>query len=222
MGCAFCHNPDTWQQGEKQISVDEVLADMERYRPFYENSGGGLTVSGGEPLQQAAFVAALFAAARQAGFSTVLDTSGCGTRQDWDAVLPVSDIVQFSLKAMRPETHRRLTRADAASLRRNLSYAAAHPVRLIIRFVIIPGLTDSEAEINELAALVADLPAETSVEFLPYHAMGREKWRQLGLAYELEGVPEAGAADMERVKAYWQAARRPLTVQTVSGDDEDT
>ncbi|EGO63379.1 pyruvate formate-lyase-activating protein [Acetonema longum] len=202
MGCTFCHNPDTWQTGDKQITVDEVLADMERYRPFYENSGGGLTVSGGEPLQQAAFVAALFAAVRQAGFSTVLDTSGCGTQQDWDAVLPVTDIVQFSLKAVNPATHRRLTRTDGAAIRKNFAYVASQPVRLVIRFVVIPGLTDTREEIEALGRLLQELPASVGVEFLPYHALGKEKWRRLGLPYVLEAVREADAADIERVKAY--------------------
>lgn len=199
LGCAFCHNPDTWKRGERTMSVDEVLADYARYRPFYDASNGGLTVSGGEPMEQAAFVSALFQACRRQGIHTTLDTSGHWPAGAAEAVLPYADAVLFSLKGAREETFRSLTRrGDYPATVRHLKQAAL-AAEVTLRFVVIPGLTDGEAESEALASLALSLPRPVAVHLLPYHTMGVEKWRALGLAYALEGVPPASAALVSQV-----------------------
>jgi len=199
LGCAFCHNPDTWKRGGREMSVAEVLADYQRYRPFYDASNGGITVSGGEPMEQAAFVGALFAACQAAGIHTTLDTSGNWTAGAAQAVLPYTDAVLFSLKGAREETYRSLTKGGdyQATLLHLKEAVLASDVTL--RFVVIPGLTDGEVESEMLAKIVLALPRPVAVQLLPYHTMGVEKWRILGMDYPLEGILPASKEIVSQV-----------------------
>lgn len=199
LGCRFCHNPDTWVSGDKTISVAEILADYEQYRCFYQASGGGITVSGGEPLLQAGFVAALFAACRERAIPTVLDTSGYAGLSDLELVLPHTDMALFSVKAVDPAKHRFLTCGDNAGIIANLRYAAVK-TQVVVRYVVIPGVNDTRKDILALGRLVLSLASEVPVELLAYHTLGREKWRKLGLRYDLEAVGEAAQSDLEQVK----------------------
>lgn len=210
LGCSFCHNPDTWQRGEKTITVDEVLADIDRYRSYYQSSGGGLTVSGGEPLLQPGFVAALFKAAQAAGLHTLLDTSGHCPPENLAAVLTHTDIVQFGLKAASPQLHQRLTGTDHRLILTNLHYTALQAVGLIVRYVLIPGLTDTPEELGLLAGIITALPNQPTVELLPYHTMGCEKWEQLGRPYALAGIRSATDQQTEQTAGYLRS--KGLTV----------
>lgn len=201
VGCIFCHNPDTWYKGDKLITVDEVLKDLENYRPFYEKSGGGLTVSGGEPLRQADFVVKLFTEAQKRGFTTVLDTSGYSNKETLDKVLPVTDIVQISLKAVTVDVHKKLTRVANSIILDNIKYIAGK-VNVILRYVVIPGITDTKEEMKAFAKFLKELPDTVKLELLPYHTMGKEKWDKLGLEYKLDGVKDATQEDVNKVKSY--------------------
>lgn len=207
LGCAFCHNPDTWSCGEKTITPAEVLQEVESYRNFYEPSGGGLTISGGEPLLQPDFVAAVFKLCRAAGIHTALDTAGYCPSEAILKVLPYTDHVLFSLKAVTEKLHQQLTLAAThEEILRNLRYIASRkPVTL--RYVIVPGLTDAAAEIGQLIALLKSLDSiDLQVDLLPYHLLGVYKWQELGWEYKLAGVPAATAEDVARVKEKLQAA----------------
>ncbi len=210
LGCSFCHNPDTWQRGQKTITVGEVLADIDRYRSYYQSSGGGLTVSGGEPLLQPGFVAALFKAAQAAGLHTLLDTSGHCPPENLAAVLTHTDMVQFGLKAASPRLHHRLTGTDHRLILANLHYTSLQSSRLVVRYVLIPGLTDTPEELGLLAGIITALPNQPTVELLPYHTMGCEKWEQLNRPYALTGIPSATDQETERATGYLHS--RGLTV----------
>lgn len=196
--CAFCHNPDTWSLAGKTIEVEDVLTDVKRYRRFYEASGGGLTLSGGEPLLQPEFAAALFAGCQEAGIHTLLDTAGYVPTAAFAAVLPFTDSVSFCVKAARSAVHRQLTGVDNALIVDNLRFAAARRP-LVVRYVIVPGVNDAEADIEALGELVNSLPEKVAVELLPYHTLGRHKWENLGLPYAFGSVPPASPADVARV-----------------------
>jgi pyruvate formate lyase activating enzyme len=204
LGCRFCHNPDTWEPGGQVISVEEVLADYQKYRVYYEASGGGLTVSGGEPLLQPGFVAGLFAACRREGIHTTLDTAGFAPRAAIEAVLPYTDAVLFGLKAADGFVHRHLTGKTNKDIIGNLEYAVGFGVPLTLRYIIIPGMTDRPEELKQLAELIARLPGKVPVELLPYHILGRGKWECLGRVYPLADTRQADANDLERAK-YWLA-----------------
>ena len=189
MGCAFCHNPDTWAKGEQTITAAEVLQEMEEYRNFYESSGGGLTVSGGEPLLQPDFLAELLAGAGQAGFQTAIDTCGLASKEAIMQVLPHVDRVLFSLKGSTEASYQALTKAKLSVIRENLLLIARRkPVTL--RYVLIPGYTAGKESLSALIRLVHSLPETVEVEILPYHTMGIAKWEALGWDYPLNGVPE--------------------------------
>lgn len=188
LGCAFCHNPDTWRENAgTAMTVDEILARFERNRPFYGK--GGLTVSGGEPLLQAAFVQALFTACRRHGVHTALDTAGYAPTEALEGVLPVTDLVLFSLKATHPLRHQRLTKRDNQLILDNLRRAAAVAPVLVIRWVVIPGENDSFDELNRLAELLYSLARPLTVELLAYHTMALGKWEALKMPYQLSRVP---------------------------------
>jgi len=189
MGCAFCHNPDTWAKGEQTITAAEVLQEMEEYRNFYESSGGGLTVSGGEPLMQPEFLAALLAGAKQKGFHTAIDTCGLATKEAIMQVLPYVDRVLFSLKGSTKVSYQALTKEKLSVVRDNLLLISRRkPVTL--RYVLLPGYTAGKESLAELIRLVHSLSGDIEVEVLPYHTMGIAKWEALGWDYPLKDVPE--------------------------------
>ena len=189
MGCAFCHNPDTWAKGEQVITAAEVLQEMEEYRNFYESSGGGLTVSGGEPLLQPDFLAGLLAGARQAGFQTAIDTCGLAAKEAIMQVLPHVDRVLFSLKGSTEASYQVLTKAKLSKVRENL-LLIAHRKPITLRYVLIPGYTTGKESLAALIRLMRSLSGDIELEVLPYHTMGIAKWEALGWDYPLKDVPE--------------------------------
>lgn len=202
LGCRFCHNPDTWARGEKTITIDQVLSDYSKYRSYYDASGGGITVSGGEPLLQAAFVAELFAVCRRQGIHTTLDTAGFADKSSIDLVLPHIDAVLFGLKTAVNSTHQYLTTSSAEPVLQSLRHIAAAPVDLLLRYILIPGINNSADELLAVVQLLQSLPRPIAVDLLPYHVMGADKWARLGMAYELTGIPPASAADLGEAKAF--------------------
>ena len=204
MGCAFCHNPDTWAKGQQLITAEEVLQEAEDYRQFYDSSGGGITISGGEPLLQPGFVADLLAKAKAQGWHTVIDTCGLASKEAVMQVLPYVDRVLFSLKGSTEAGYHALTKAKRKDILANLRLIAARkPVTL--RYVLIPGYTDGKDSLAALISIVHALPQEVEVEVLPYHTMGIVKWDELGWDYTLRDVPEPAKSD---VAAFRQALRQ--------------
>lgn len=175
------------------------MADVEQYRSFYESSGGGITVSGGEPLLQPAFVAALFAACHKAKIHTTVDTAGFYRQEVLDAVLEHTDHVLFSLKAVDTKIHQYLTKADNMQILENLQYIAKRkPISL--RYVVVPGINDTEEEILALTALLKKIGGEVKVELLGYHTMGVYKWKELGMEYKLSDLKTASKEDVQKVR----------------------
>ena len=167
----------------ERMSVHQVLAVVERDLPFYRNSGGGMTVSGGEPLAQAAFTRHLLAQARRRGIGSVLDTSGCGRTQDFAALLPLLELVLFDLKAADPALHRRLTGLSHQRLLGNARLAVTSGVPVIFRLPLVASLNDAPEHLQAMAHLLASLGGgrELEAQIMPYHPLGESKRRALGL-----------------------------------------
>lgn len=201
MRCQFCHNPDTWLRQGKKVTVEEIIAQLEDYRDYFRRSGGGLTVSGGEPLLQYRFVAALFAACGERGIHRTLDTSGYCRHGQFEPAARLADRILFSLKVVDRERHLWLTGVDNGVILDNLTLAARLPAELVVRYVLIPGINDSADDLQALARTVRALPAEVPVDLLPYHRMGLAKWRQLGLDCALVGVREPTAGEIAAASA---------------------
>jgi len=204
--CQYCHNPDTWHlKNGDQVTVGGLLEKLLPFQRFAKATGGGVTVSGGEPLVQAPFVTALLRELHGRGVHTALDTNGFFGDRVSDADLEAVDLVLLDIKSWEPATHRRVTGVEVEPVLRFARRLAALGRPAWLRFVLVPGLSDDADNIAGLAAFAAGLPNLARVEILPFHQMGRAKWQRLGLAYPLEATPAATAADVERAAAIFRA-----------------
>jgi pyruvate formate lyase activating enzyme len=208
--CLYCHNPEATEARNGRITTaGELVDEVAAYARFLRPAGGGVTASGGEPLQQPAFVEAFFRGARELGLTTALDTSGFLGRRATDALLDLTDLVLLDIKSWETATHERVT---GAPLRPTLDFAerlAARGTPVWIRFVLVPGLTDAPQNIAGVADFVAGLPNVERVEVLPFHKMGEPKWDTLGRAYRLAATPAATPAQAERARDIFRARGIP-------------
>ena len=213
--CAYCHNPDTWARPPGlELSPGAVLKRALRYRAYWGEEGG-ITVSGGEPMLQAAEVAELFELAHLEGVNTCLDTAaGPFSRDDADVVrlLAATDVVMLDLKALDGELHRRLTGADNANVLDCARYLSERGARLWIRRVLVPGLTDGEQELRSTGEFIRGLGGVEKVEVLPYHRLGVAKWAALGLPYALAAAGEPTPAELARAERLVVGGRRATEV----------
>jgi pyruvate formate lyase activating enzyme len=204
--CLYCHNPDTrhMHDGTPTSSAD-IVEEIGTYAEFLRRARGGVTISGGEPLVQPEFCAAVFRGAKDLGLHTALDTSGfLGTHAD-DYLLDDVDLVLLDIKAFKESTYRRLT---GVPLRPTLEFAerlAAMGKPIWLRYVLVPGLTDDLTEIEGLAEFAAGLGVVERVDVLPFHKMGEYKWRELGLHYQLADTQPPSMELTERVRDRFRA-----------------
>jgi pyruvate formate lyase activating enzyme len=200
--CRYCHNPDTWPAGAgagREVTVDEVLAEAVKYRSYIRFSGGGVTLTGGEPLLQPAFAAALLERCKAEGFHTAIDTAGHVRAASVRAVLDATDLVLHDIKSIDPEQHRWLTGWPIEPVLDFARELAALGKKTWIQHVLVPGLTARDDLLERLAAFVATLgDAVEHVELLPFHKLGEYKWQCLGLEYALGETPPAGAEEVAR------------------------
>lgn len=188
----------------RDVDVDELLEDLLRDRLFFDQSGGGVTLSGGEPLLQPTFVKAMLAALRQRGVHTALDTCGLGRREDLLEAAALSDLVLFDLKHMDDAQHRRWTGAGNGTILANLEALGVVHSQIWIRVPVIPGVNDDLENLEATARFVSAIPGVRRLDLLPYHSTGTAKFRRLGREYSLEQVPSptaermAGLADLFR------------------------
>lgn len=188
--CQYCHNPDTWHLKDgTRIDLADAIERLAKFAGPLRQMGGGLTISGGEPLVQAGFTRGLFRAAKGMGLHTALDTSGfLGDRCD-NAYLDLVDLVLLDIKSGDPSTYRRVTGKPLEPTLRFADRLGALGKPAWIRFVLVPGLTDDPANVAAVGKLVARMPNVEWIEVLPFHQMGAFKWSALHLDYPLENTP---------------------------------
>jgi pyruvate formate lyase activating enzyme len=180
----------------RMVSVEEVMEEVQADKPFYRHSGGGMTLSGGEPLAQPEFARAIMAAAKARGISTALDTCGCAAWEVVEGILEVTDLVLLDLKHMDPHAHREHCGASNRIILENAARIAALDMPLRLRIPLIPGFNDSEENLVRTAEFIGGLcrnGREYEVDILPYHPYAGAKYRIFGLDYpfpEGEGYPE--------------------------------
>jgi pyruvate formate lyase activating enzyme len=165
----------------KEVTVDEVLAEVMKDKPFYDNSGGGLTLSGGEPMLQPDFTIELLRQAKARGLHNVLDTSGHAPWESYEAALPYLDMVLFDLKSADPEALQRATGARGGLIAGNLRRLAASGVEMLVRVPVVPGFNADEQQTRAIAEAVCAVPCAPAIELLPYHRLGEGKYQSLGL-----------------------------------------
>ena len=200
--CKYCHNRDTWNlHGGSVMNVDSLISEILKYKSYMDYSGGGVTVSGGEPLVQAKFLITLFSKLHSLGIHTTLDTSGSlPLNDDIKKVLEYTDLVILDIKHINNEKCISLTSLPNENNLNFARYINNQNIPSWIRQVLIPGITDDYNDLIELKNFLSTLSNVKKVEFLPYHSMGVFKWKQLNQKYPLEGVRDATAEDVKRAE----------------------
>ncbi|BCJ45850.1 pyruvate formate-lyase-activating enzyme [Actinoplanes ianthinogenes] len=205
--CQYCHSPDTWHRRAGQpVTADDVMSEIARYERFVKVAGGGVTISGGEPLEQPGFVREILRRCKAKGLHTALDTSGfLGDRAD-DELLAATDLVLLDIKSGDPEAYRRVTGTGRMEPTVRFAHRLAdRGIPIWVRFVLVPGLTDAEADVAAVAEIAAAVPTVERVEVLPFHRLGIHKYDALRLRFPLAGTPAPSPELLSRVHGQFRA-----------------
>jgi len=203
--CKYCHNRDTWELNEgKLYSVTELLDEIFPYLPFIDASGGGVTITGGEPLLQKQFICVLFKLLRQQGIHTCLDTNGYVSLKDYgpevDKLFQRTNLVLLDLKQIDRDKHILLTEVPNDKPLEFARYLHKINQPTWIRHVVVPGYSDDLEDIRKLAEFIAPMQNVEKVELLPYHKLGVHKWQYYGERYALDGIEPPTAESMNAIK----------------------
>jgi pyruvate formate lyase activating enzyme len=196
---------DARQVVGRRFSAAEVLAQVERDRPFYESSGGGVTFSGGEPLAQADFLLALLQACKRAGLHTAVDTCGEAPWSVFERLLPWTDVFLYDLKLVDEGRHQKATGVSNRRILANLQRLAGGGARLHLRLPIVPGVNDDEPGVEAAAAWIAGLPPVAQIDLLAFHNSAQAKYDGLGLVNPLAGLPSLPAERLPDIQAVFAA-----------------
>ncbi|AIG64153.1 pyruvate formate lyase-activating protein [Corynebacterium atypicum] len=185
--CLYCHNPDTMQMRTGTLEkIDDVVRKVKRYKRVFKSSGGGLTISGGEPLFQIAFTRRLLKEVHDAGIHTCVDTSGFLGRNLRDEDLENIDQFLLDVKSGDPDIYRKVTGRELAPTIEFGDRISKLNKKVWVRFVLVPGFTDDPDNVSKAADIVARWPNVERVEVLPFHNMGADKWHELNMRYTLD------------------------------------
>ena len=190
--CRFCHNPDTWAEGQGQLFTPEsLLKRLQRFRTYYRASGGGVTFSGGEPLMQPEFLAETLRLCKEAGIHTCLDTAGVSDADEGTlrGILENTSLVLFDVKDYDPARYRELTGQPIDCSERFIGLVQQMGVHIWVRQVVRPGVNDTESYLEGLKAYAGRMQGVERVELLPYHILGAHKYEAMGIPYPLAGMP---------------------------------
>ena len=200
--CKYCHNRDAWniKDGEYK-TLDEIFEKIKRYKNYMKLSGGGVTVTGGEPLLQVKFLIQLFKMLKEEKIHTCIDTSGIvPITDDIKELLKYTDLVLLDIKHIDDNKSKKLVGASNKKGLEFARYLSDNNIKTWIRQVLVPGYTDDEQDLLKLKEFIDTLKTVENIQILPYHSMGKFKWKKLGSKYELEGVRDANQDDVERAK----------------------
>jgi len=205
--CLYCHNPDTWTLSNGMpVSVANAANELRKYRQGLKLMGGGLTLSGGEPLMQDRFAVKLFSAAKEMGIHTALDSNGYLGDRLTDAELETIDLVLLDIKTWDASRHEALTGMHNAPTLAFARRLAQRKRPMWLRYVLVPGLTDDLDDIAQVAQFAAGLGNVERVDVLPFHQMGKYKWHRLNLDYRLDATEPPDQDLVENVCGIFRAA----------------
>jgi len=184
----------------KLMTVNEIIQDIKKYRSYMKFSGGGVTITGGDPFVQFSFLEALLAACKAEGFHTAIDTSGYATPQTVERILTHTDLMLLDIKSINPVTYEAVTGVPLDKTLETLRIARLLDVEVWIRFVLVPGLTDSTRDMQRLANFLDAYKNVKKVEVIPFNKVGEYKWKDLGREYELWDTPPPSPGMMDIAK----------------------
>lgn len=204
--CKYCHNRDTWDiKGGEEKTLEEIIEKIKNYKNYITISGGGVTVTGGEPLLQVKFLIELFKTLKKENIHTCIDTAGMvDITDDIKELLQYTDLVLLDIKHIDDEKCKNLVGVSNKKELEFARYLSDNNIKMWIRQVLVPGYTDDEKDLQKLKEFIGTLKTVEKIQILKYHSMGKYKWEKLGLKYSLEGVRDATAEDEERAKKILQ------------------
>jgi pyruvate formate lyase activating enzyme len=184
----------------RQYTVDELIHEVKKDQVLYKHSGGGVTVSGGEPLLEPGFAQELFRSFKQNGINTGVDTCGFVPRENIESVLPYVDFFLWDIKHMDDNIHREFTGVHNRLILDNLSFASDNSVPIYIRLPIIPGYNDSRDNLRAVCEFAKDLSSLVEINILPLHHLGKARYTALGLEYPINGIPLIQDEALQEIK----------------------
>ncbi|MDF2613288.1 MAG: pflA [Clostridia bacterium] len=209
--CKYCHNPDTWSmKNGKDADTEDLIKDIIKYKSFMQFSGGGVTISGGEPLLQPEFVIDLLQKCKSNNIHTAIDTSGFISIEKADPVLDYTDLVLLDIKSYNPDVFKDLTGVPLDPTLQFAKHLDERQIPAWIRYVLVPGLTDNEEDIDKLANYLSTLKNIERIDILPFHKMGEYKWEQLGYKYELTDTIEPSKAEVLKAQDIFRKYNLPI------------
>ena len=207
--CAWCANPESQAvldaPGTREYDVEALALELIKDKPFFDKSGGGVTLTGGEPLLQAEFVVALSGRLHELGVRVAVETAACVPPEAFQMAAASLDLIHIDLKHYDDQTHRRGTGVGLKQILENIRAALSSGVPTILRIPVIPGFNDAEADAHGFASLLTALGAG-EVHLLPFHQMGESKYEKLGMAYAFAGIKQLHEEDLEGFAAVLAAA----------------
>ncbi|HAX96581.1 MAG TPA: glycyl-radical enzyme activating protein [Prolixibacteraceae bacterium] len=225
--CRWCHNPESWTPEPVSIhrqirldghihndserigvltTVEEIMQELERERIIMEESGGGVTLSGGEPLMQPDFSKEILIQSSQAGFHTAIDTSGYADREIFRKIAPYTNLFLYDLKIMDPEEHKKFTGCNNEIILRNFEWLVRQDCEIIVRTPLIRGITDTPDNLEQLLTfLIPYQDTLKQIDFLTCHKMGRSKFEKLGLPYAFSGIdPTPSQSEVTKITSMFR------------------
>lgn len=197
----------------RTMNVDEVMVEIEKDEIFYDQSGGGVTFSGGEPLAQPEFLSALLHSCRQRGFHTTIDTSGYAPPEIFRDIAPLSDLFLYDLKLMDDARHREFTGVGNRHIMENLAWLAGEDIPVILRFPPVPGINDDDENIRSIGEFLHSIGGLDRVDILPYHVIGVGKYARLERDYSLSDVIPPSADEISRIAGVLREYDLAVTVR---------
>jgi pyruvate formate lyase activating enzyme len=228
LSCRWCHNPEgifpcqetvvsKYRVGGKEFSkteevgtwytVGELLAILDRERVFMNQSGGGVTFSGGEPMLQSEFLLAVLRECRNAGFHTTVDTSGYSLTSNYKAIVPFTDLFLFDIKHLDAQKHLEATGVTNSGILENFSFLLNNAREVALRFPVIPGFNDDSDHVGRVISLVGREKTESlkRINLLPFHKIGSSKYRKFNLPWLMDGVEPPSKEEMHELKNLFQS-----------------
>ena len=232
--CWWCHNPESQSEGiektirrnvfdgcifeeeeniGKEITIDEIMAEITKDLIFYNESGGGVTFSGGEPLVQADFLGEVLNRCLKQGIHTTLDTTGYAADNIFESIMPMVDLFLYDLKFIDESLHQKYTGISNEYILKNLHVLVRNKKPIIIRFPVIPGITDDKSNIETLLSYIAEIKTSLlGIDLLPYHKIAGHKYTKLQKENFMSGTKEPSKASMEKMKRIFEKTGLPVKI----------
>lgn len=200
--CKYCQNRDTWDTlGGEIYDIDDIVNRILRYENYMKVSNGGVTISGGEPLLQSKFLINLFRILKKHNIHTAIDTSGViQITEDIKELIELTDLFLLDIKCINDEICKELTGVSNKKELDFARYLSENNKEMWIRQVLVPTITDKEEDLLKLKKFISELKTVTKIEILPYHDMGKFKWENINVKYQLDGIRTANIDDVKKAK----------------------